>query len=69
MSLSRRTFLSGLSTVFGAASMPDLRKRILDVGRPILLEPKLVAKKIFVYEGGHLGLGDHWIDNVARQSR
>jgi len=68
MSLSRRTFLSGLSTLFGAASMPDLRKRILDAGRPILLEPELVAKKLLVYEGGQLGLGDHWINNFPRRT-
>jgi hypothetical protein len=54
MSLSRRTFLSGLSALFGAASMPDLRKRILDNGSPILLEPQLVANTLPVTQGGPL---------------
>lgn len=56
---SRRTFLKGLSSAFGAATMPDLHKRILDNGAPILLEPVMISDRIHVYENGLLCLGDH----------
>jgi hypothetical protein len=68
MSISRRTFLSGLSAAFGAASMPDLRKRIEDLGRPILLQPQLVSDTLYVDYGGSLFLGDHTEETFLRPS-
>jgi hypothetical protein len=58
MSVTRRTFLAGLSALFGAASMPDLKARILDKGAPILLTPSMVAGNLYVYETGLLNLGE-----------
>jgi hypothetical protein len=68
MSPHRRTFLMGLSALFGAASMPDLRKRILDAGRPILLEPQIVSDTLHVDYGGLLLLGDHTERTFKRPS-
>lgn len=66
MDVSRRNFLIGTASAFGAATMPDLQARILDAGRPILLAPNLVAKRMFVYEGGALLLGDQTIETFPR---
>jgi len=65
---TRRTFLRGLSSAFGAATMPDLHKSILDNGAPILLEPQLVANTLHVYENGNLLLGDHTAESFTRPS-
>jgi hypothetical protein len=62
VSLTRRTFLSGLSALFGAASVTDLRKQILDAGRPILLTPQITAGNLYVSRCGTLFLGDHNIN-------
>lgn len=56
----RRSFLRGLATAFGAASITDLRARVLDKGVPILLKPTQVSNQIFVAENGALALGDVW---------
>lgn len=61
--IHRRSFLRGLTGLFGIATIPDLEKKILDAGSPILLEPTTVSNKILVPETGHLFLGDHSIDN------
>lgn len=58
--LSRRTFLKGLTTAFGASTMSDLRKRILDNGAPILLKPTQVSNRFFVADNGSLALGEIW---------
>jgi hypothetical protein len=68
MPLSRRTFLSGLSALLGAAKMSDLRKRVLDAGTPILLKPQLVSETLYVYEGGQLGLGEHLPETFPRKT-
>lgn len=57
MIISRRTFLGHLATAFGASCIPDLRKRIEDVGRPILLRPPAPAQTLHIYEGGYLTFG------------
>ena len=57
---TRRTFLKGLSSAFGAASITDLEARILDNNAPILLKPTHVSNKFFVAENGQLALGDIW---------
>jgi hypothetical protein len=66
MDVSRRCFLIGMASAFGAATVPDLRARIADAGRPILLAPNLAAKRMFVCEGGHLLLGDQTIKTFPR---
>ncbi len=48
--------------------MPDLRKRILDAGTPILLKPQLVSETLYVYEGGQLGLGEHLLETLPRKT-
>jgi hypothetical protein len=65
---TRRTFLRGLSSAFGAATMPDLHKSILDNGAPILLEPQLVANTLHAYKNGNLLLGDHTAESFTRPS-
>lgn len=60
--ISRRTFLSGLSALFGAASITDLQHKVLEIGRPILLSPQLTSGNLYVAEGGTLFLGSHDID-------
>lgn len=65
--IDRRTFVRGLAGLFGAASLPDLRARILDNGSPILLKPALVSDRIFVAENGSLALGDAWDWQVAKR--
>ena len=60
--VSRRTFLSGLSALFGAASITDLQHNVLEIGRPILLSPQLTSGNLYVAEGGTLFLGSHNID-------
>lgn len=57
MIVSRRTFMAHLAAAFGAASMPDLRKRIEDAGRPILLTPPARGETLHVHHGGYLTLG------------
>jgi hypothetical protein len=64
--LSRRTFLKGLSTAFGAATIPDLQKRILDNGSPILLKPTQVSNRFFVADNGSLALGEIWTPNKMK---
>lgn len=58
--IDRRSFLRGLAGAFGAASITDLRARVLDNGAPILLKPTLVSNRLFVAENGQLALGDVW---------
>lgn len=58
--IDRRSFLRGLAGAFGAASITDLRARILDAGQPILLKPTQVSNQIFVADNGALALGDVW---------
>ena len=57
MTVSRRTFLTGLITVFGVVTTGDLTKKIQDIGKPILLNPPNIDKTLHVYEGGTLLLG------------
>jgi len=66
MGVTRRSFLVGLASAFGVAGMPDLRSRILDAGRPVLLTPNLVSKRMFVYEGGCLALGEQTEETCPR---
>jgi hypothetical protein len=66
MSLSRRTFLARLAGAFGSASMPDLRRRIEDRGRPILLAPAAPCQTLHVYCGGYLTLGPETLEEPAR---
>lgn len=58
--INRRSFISGLSAAFGAASVTDLRSLILDNGAPILLRPTTVSNQIRVATNGALALGDTW---------
>ena len=57
MAVSRRTFLSGLVTLFGASSADGLTKRVQDLGKPLMLNPWAVEKTLHVYEGGIILLG------------
>ncbi len=57
MAVSRRTFLSGLVTLFGASSADGLTKRVQDLGKPLMLNPWAVEKTLHVYEGGIMLLG------------
>jgi hypothetical protein len=66
MSIHRRSFLLGLASAFGAASIPDLHARILNKGAPILLEPEHISDRIHVYDNGMLCLGDHWEKTFPR---
>jgi hypothetical protein len=66
MSLSRRTFLAQLAGAFGAASLPDLRARIADRGRPILLAPPASLQTLHVYCGGYLTFGPETLQEPAR---
>jgi hypothetical protein len=52
MIVPRRTFLGSLAAAFDASCMPDVRKRIEDAGRPILLKPPAPAQTLHIYEGG-----------------
>ena len=61
MDVSRRNFLIGTASAFGAATMPDLQARILDAGRPILLAPNLVSKR--------MGTSNNCVLAVVRQIR
>jgi len=58
MSITRRSFLVGLTSLFGVSGIPELRAEIKSAGRPILLSPSLVTGNLYVYEGGILGLGE-----------
>lgn len=58
--IDRRSFLRGLAGAFGAASITDLRARVLDAGHPILLKPTQVSNRFFVADNGSLALGDVW---------
>ena len=60
MTVSRRTFLTGLITVFGVVTTGDLTKKIQDIGKPILLNPPIIDKTLHVYEGGTLLLGENY---------
>lgn len=62
MIISRRTFLGSLAAAFGASCMPDLRKRVEDLGRPILLTPSDPTQTLHIYEGGYLTLGPETLD-------
>ena len=57
MSTTRRTFLSHLAAAFGAATIPDLRARIEDRGKPILLTAPQPQQSLYVYEDGLITLG------------
>jgi hypothetical protein len=59
--IHRRSFIRGLTGLFGVATIPDLEKMILDAGCPILLQPTHVSNTIYVPETGHLFLGDQTI--------
>jgi hypothetical protein len=63
MALYRRTFLSGLVTLFGASSADGLIKRVQDLGKPIMLSPWAVEKTLHVYEDGTLLLGGPALDD------
>jgi hypothetical protein len=65
---SRRSFLRGLAGLFGAATFPDLEARVLDAGKPILLQPSAVSSTIFVAEHGGLFFGDHDHESFPRVS-
>jgi hypothetical protein len=52
MTVSRRTFMTGLVSFFGVASSDALTKKIQDRGTPLLLVPKSIEKTLRVFEGG-----------------
>lgn len=58
--IDRRSFIRGLAGAFGAASVKDLRARILDNGAPILLKPSKISNRFYVADNGSLALGDIW---------
>ena len=58
MSISRRSFLTGLVGLFGLSGLPELKGQIAQAGQPILLKPPSVTQTLYVYEGGILGLGE-----------
>ncbi|MBX9738945.1 MAG: hypothetical protein K2X62_02685 [Beijerinckiaceae bacterium] len=62
MIVSRRIFLGSLAAAFGASCLTDLRKRIEDVGRPILLQPPAPAQTLHIYEGGYLTFGSETLN-------
>lgn len=53
----RRTFAPELAAAFGEERMRDLRKRIDDLGKPILLASPASDRQLVVSEGGTLFLG------------
>ncbi len=50
MSVTRRTFAAGLASLLGAPSLPVLRERVLDAGRPILVKPTGAIQNLHIYE-------------------
>lgn len=52
--------MRGLVGLFGAASIPDLEKRILDAGSPILLKPTVVSNRFHIADNGTIAMGDVW---------
>ena len=58
MTVSRRTFMTGLATFFGVASSDFLTKKIQDRGKPILLTPNSVEKTLHIYDGGTILYGE-----------
>jgi hypothetical protein len=65
MTIHRRAFLRSLAGMFGAASIPDLRARVLDAGKPILLQPPSIGRTIYVSEYGGLFLGAHGLNDFV----
>ncbi len=59
MSISRRTFVASLASLLGAPSLPVLRERVLDAGRPILVKPTGATQNLHIYERGVISLGEY----------
>lgn len=49
MTIQRRAFLAGLTSLFGVASAGDLRSLVQDRGRPLLLPVRDAVQSIHVY--------------------
>lgn len=52
--------MRGLAGFFDAASITELRARVLDAGQPLLLKPTVVSNRFHIADNGTVAMGDVW---------